>query len=171
MALRRGAWLAMSRIACGFPPTRPLARRIACPISMGHYQRSLVLRGQSGPTVEVAGTSRLSQARAFTTLPGEPRNDRVQHSTDFAKDVRWHGLSRARRPPFRRGEVLDVGIHARTFYRTCSRIELPGLDFLAGSVGVGFSLSGFLRRFRLCPLAGLSFGHVFFAFPSCFVEL
>ncbi len=29
----------MSRIACGFPPTR----RIACPISMGHYQRSLVL--------------------------------------------------------------------------------------------------------------------------------
>ncbi len=33
----------MSRIARGFPPTRPLARRIACPISMGHYQRSLVL--------------------------------------------------------------------------------------------------------------------------------
>ncbi len=28
----------MSRIACGFPPTR----RIACAISMGHYQRSLV---------------------------------------------------------------------------------------------------------------------------------
>ncbi len=36
--------LPMSRIARGFPPTRPLARRIACPISMGHYQRSLVLR-------------------------------------------------------------------------------------------------------------------------------
>ncbi len=34
--------LPMSRIACGFPPTRPLARRIACAISMGHYQRSLV---------------------------------------------------------------------------------------------------------------------------------
>ncbi len=40
----------MSRIARGFPPTRPLtrplarplARRIACPISMGHYQRDLV---------------------------------------------------------------------------------------------------------------------------------
>jgi len=30
--------LPMSRIARGFPPTR----RIACPISMGHYQRSLV---------------------------------------------------------------------------------------------------------------------------------
>ena len=30
------------RIARGFPPTRPLARRIARPISMGHYQRSLV---------------------------------------------------------------------------------------------------------------------------------
>ena len=34
--------LTMSRIARGFPATRPLARRIACPISMGHYQRSLV---------------------------------------------------------------------------------------------------------------------------------
>jgi len=34
--------LTMFRIARGFPPTRPLARRIACPISMGHYQRSLV---------------------------------------------------------------------------------------------------------------------------------
>ncbi len=30
--------LPMSRIACGSPPTR----RIACTISMGHYQRSLV---------------------------------------------------------------------------------------------------------------------------------
>ncbi len=34
--------LPMSRIARGFPPTRPLARRIARAISMGHYQRSLV---------------------------------------------------------------------------------------------------------------------------------
>ncbi|MEE9250963.1 MAG: hypothetical protein V3U93_07540, partial [Alphaproteobacteria bacterium] len=33
--------MTMSRIACGFPPTR----RIACPISMGHYQRDLVLLG------------------------------------------------------------------------------------------------------------------------------
>ena len=36
----------MSRRTRGFPPTRPLARplarRIACPISMGQYQRSLV---------------------------------------------------------------------------------------------------------------------------------
>ena len=32
------------RIARGFPPTRPLAGRIACPISMDHYQRSSVLR-------------------------------------------------------------------------------------------------------------------------------
>ncbi len=43
MGGRREA-LTMSRIACGFPPTRPLARRIAGPISMGHYQRSLVLQ-------------------------------------------------------------------------------------------------------------------------------
>ncbi len=34
--------LPMSRIARGFPPARPLARRIARAISMGHYQRSLV---------------------------------------------------------------------------------------------------------------------------------
>ncbi len=34
--------LPMTRIARGFPPTHPLARRFACPISMGHYQRSLV---------------------------------------------------------------------------------------------------------------------------------
>ncbi len=34
--------LTMSRRTRGFPPTRPLARRTACPISMGHYQRSLV---------------------------------------------------------------------------------------------------------------------------------
>jgi hypothetical protein len=33
--------LTMSRRTRGFPPTRPLARRIACAISMGHYQRSL----------------------------------------------------------------------------------------------------------------------------------
>ncbi len=33
----------MSRIACGFPPTR----RIVCPISMGHYQCSLVLGSET----------------------------------------------------------------------------------------------------------------------------
>ena len=98
------------------------------------------------------------------TVPDERRNDRVQHDTDFANDVQWHGLSRPRRAAFRAGEVLDVGIHARAFYRTCTGIELPGLDSLAGPVGAGFSLPGFLRRFRLCTLAGLRFGHVFFVF-------
>ncbi len=34
--------LTMSRRTRGFPPTRPLARRVACAISMGHYQRDLV---------------------------------------------------------------------------------------------------------------------------------
>ena len=38
--------LVLARIARGFPPTRPMARRIASPISMGHYQRSLVLAGK-----------------------------------------------------------------------------------------------------------------------------
>ena len=32
----------MPRIARGPPPARPMARRIAHAISMGHYQRSLV---------------------------------------------------------------------------------------------------------------------------------
>ena len=67
------------------------------------------------------------------------------------KDVRWPGLSRPRRAPFRAGEVLDVGILDRAFYRTGTRIELPEPKFLGGSVGFGFPLSGFLRRFRLCP--------------------
>ncbi len=46
---QRGNWcgrrkaLTMSRIARGFPPTRPMARAFACPISMGHYQAPLVL--------------------------------------------------------------------------------------------------------------------------------
>ncbi len=40
----------MSRRTRGFPPTRPLARRIARPISMGHYQRDLVL-GAAGQTI------------------------------------------------------------------------------------------------------------------------
>ena len=42
-ALGRRKALTMPRRTRGFPPTRPLARRIACPISIGHYQRSLVL--------------------------------------------------------------------------------------------------------------------------------
>ena len=96
-------------------------------------------------------------------MPDEPRNDRVQHDTDFAKDVQWHGLSRPRRPPSGPGEVLGAGIHGRALYRTLSRIELLRTDLLAGSVGVGFSISRFLRRFRFCPLTGLGFGHVFFA--------
>ncbi len=42
--------LPMSRIAGGFPLTHPLARRIARPISMGHYQRSLVSILERYPT-------------------------------------------------------------------------------------------------------------------------
>ncbi len=125
---------------------------------MPAYRRTSGRR--SGAVIE----SGCRRERTFTTVPDEPRNDRVQHNTDFAKNVQWHGLSRPRRPPFCPGEVLGVGIDARTFYRTCSRIESPRLDILTRSIGVGVSLSGFLRRFRLCPLAGLSFGHVLFAF-------
>ncbi len=60
----------------------------------------------------------LSHQRTVTTVPDEPRNDRVQNNTDFAKDVLWPGLSRPRRPPFRPGEVLGAVIHAQaSFYR------------------------------------------------------
>ena len=52
--------LTMSRIARGFPATRPLARRIACPISMGHYQRSLVLGSTIGFRREKAVVARLA---------------------------------------------------------------------------------------------------------------
>ena len=75
----------------------------------------------------------------------------------------------ARPPPTPRlltGARFMQGDHA------CAEGALAGgLDFFAGSLGLGFLLSGLLRRFRLCPLAGLSFGHVFVAFPNCFVEL
>jgi len=40
--LRRREALPLTHIARGPPPARPLARRIARAISMGHYQRSLV---------------------------------------------------------------------------------------------------------------------------------
>ena len=40
--------LTMSRRTRGFPPARPMARRIACAISMGHYQRDLVSLAMCG---------------------------------------------------------------------------------------------------------------------------
>ena len=98
-------------------------------------------------------------------LPDEPLSDRIQPNTDVTKNVQLDGLSRPRRPPFPAAETLNVGIHTRTFYRTCPGIELTLSDHLAGSVGVGFRLSGFLRSFRLCPLASLGFGHFLSTFP------
>ncbi len=47
--------LPMPRIARGFPPTR----RIARPISMGHYQRDLVSGTGPGPVSEPMVTSSL----------------------------------------------------------------------------------------------------------------
>ncbi len=41
-SVRASESLDEARTARGFPPTRPMARRIARAISMGHYQRSLV---------------------------------------------------------------------------------------------------------------------------------
>ena len=76
-----------------------------------------------------------------------------------------HGCLRG--SPYRAGEVLGFSIHVQAFYRTRSRIELPRPDGMAGLVGAGFSLSGLLRRFRLRPLAGPSFGHVCVALLRC----
>jgi hypothetical protein len=73
-------------------------------------------------------------------------------------------------PRFAPPKVLALVFTRGLFIELVPGSNFPGWFFLAGSVGVGFSLSGFLPRFRLCPLAGFSFGHVFFAFPGCFVE-
>ena len=83
------------------------------------------------------------------------------------RDARWRGLFRARRAASRAAEILDVGTHARAFYRTRSGIEFPGWNgFLTGFAGsVGVSLFDFLFRPRLRAFAGLGFGHLYFAFP------
>ena len=60
-----------------------------------------------------------------------------------------------RAAPVSLGTVLGVDTYARALCLARFWIELPRLDFLVGSVSVGFSPSGFLRRFRLCSLAGL----------------
>ncbi len=63
--------LTMSRRTCGSPPTRSLARRIACPISMGHYQRSLVFIGCSLP--EADNSLVIPYPRSQDHMPGDLR--------------------------------------------------------------------------------------------------
>ncbi len=63
-----GRWkaLTMSRIARGFPPTR----RIACAISMGHYQRSLVLAPEgAAPCIRSRGARPRCRDRAGPVGP------------------------------------------------------------------------------------------------------
>ena len=79
--------------------------------------------------------------------------------------MRNFSLFRPRRAPPRPTEGFGIRIHARAFDRACSRIELPGVDWLVGLVGVGLSFLDFLSRIRLRPLASLGFGHVCVAFP------
>ena len=95
-------------------------------------------------------------------LPGYAWINRAQRSLGLAKQVRWRGLSRPRSPPFGSGEILDVGIPGRALDQTWSGIELPQPNSWARLVGIGFSLLDLLRRFRLCPRAGLRLGHFFF---------
>jgi hypothetical protein len=116
-----------------------------------------------GKTVSPGFSHGTSQERTFKAVPDKHRNDGAKHHTDVAKGVQWHGLSRPGRAPSRSADVRGVGFH-RAFYRTRSRIELPRSDILVGLVGIGFALFGFLPCLRLCPLAGLGFGHVIFAF-------
>ena len=84
--------LTMSRIARGFPPTRPLARRIACPISMGHYQRSLVLAGELGASISDVRRSikRLTAPGGWFTIEkgGERRRANV-YCASFEKVTAW----------------------------------------------------------------------------------
>ncbi len=61
--------LTMPRRTRGFPPTRPLARRIACPISMGHYQRSLVLVATAFTGIEIGTGVRAQSGSSETPVP------------------------------------------------------------------------------------------------------
>ncbi len=106
--------LTMPRIAGGFPPTRPMARRIACPISRGHYQGPLVLGvARNGPAaLERASTYfhrrvthltalRVLQARSVVRRDGGasqgPRDDSVR-ARKAARRVVFHGHRRASPP-------------------------------------------------------------------------
>jgi hypothetical protein len=90
---------------------------------------------------------------------GAIRRQSLEDSRDGEQFHPWHDLSRPRRSPSCPTQILGAGIHTRTFYRTDPGIKLTLSDDLARSLGVGFPLSGFLRSFRLCSLASLSFGH------------
>ena len=74
-------------------------------------------------------------------------------------------------PRFAPVKLLTLAFTPELFIESALGSNCPRSDLLTGPVGVDFWLSGFLCRFRLCSLAGLSFGHVFFAFLSSFVEL
>ncbi len=60
-------------------------------------------------------------------------------------------------------KFLVLAFTAGPFIEPAPGSNCPGRICWPGRFGVGFSLSRFLRRVRLCPLAGLGFGHVFFA--------
>ncbi len=76
--------LPKSRIARGFPPTRPMARRIACAIYMGHYQRSLVLYQQGIPAGHPGAAGVLSVR--VRSVPDPPRRDAIRDSNSTAKE-------------------------------------------------------------------------------------
>ncbi len=64
--------LRMSRIARGFPPTR----RIACPNSMGHYQRDLVEGWQAVPGGAASVAPRSRPGRYGTASASPSRNQK-----------------------------------------------------------------------------------------------
>ncbi len=61
--------LPMSRRTRGFPPARPLARRIACPISMGHYQGPLALVGRCPLSCRYTKIVQMAKTRVLATVP------------------------------------------------------------------------------------------------------
>ncbi len=99
--------LTMSRIARGFPPTRPMARRIARAISMGHYQRSLVLAATSATIVSPFGAVvQEIHAGGCRRMAVQRAPDRRQKSPRKPHGVKWANLKGGRyypgRPALRR---------------------------------------------------------------------
>ncbi len=87
IALRRGAWLPMSRIAAPCAPGRKPWEAV----SMGHYQRSLVLDGETAGTTSSARASGFhlatvaihARVKYVTSIGSSPRSLSFKNSRNF----------------------------------------------------------------------------------------
>ncbi len=114
--------LPMSRIACGFPPTR----RVACAISMGHYQRDLVyghaqrrdLHSPGDALGEGPRDRRAGSQGSARSLPPVVLDIWGQYIVFVIRDYRRHGF---RAPPATQHPGLERG--QETVY--CAQIANP----------------------------------------------